>query len=187
MKYEPKKFKDKELLEVFPEAKEIIPLKIKELKIEINKINTRIKNFLDHIYSLGVDSFSIYFAESFAKHFMVSELLEYEKHLKRLQRLRSLLNPNKYKMPFNNFQQKIDCARNYSIQELANSKLDIRKSGKNFISLCPFHNEKTPSFFIFPQSNQFHCFGCGEHGDVIKLTMTLYSVEFKEAVLMLNN
>jgi len=70
---------------------------------------------------------------------------------------------------------------------LARSKLELMQSGGNFISLCPFHNEKTPSFYIYPESNKFYCFGCQAKGDVITLTMALHGIEFKEAVGMLQN
>ena len=49
-------------------------------------------------------------------------------------------------------------------------------------ALCPFHNEKTPSFCISKDNNKFHCFGCGEHGDLIDLIKKLYGMEFLEAV-----
>ncbi|MCX6762583.1 MAG: CHC2 zinc finger domain-containing protein [Candidatus Moranbacteria bacterium] len=63
----------------------------------------------------------------------------------------------------------------------------MRHSGRNFISLCPFHNEKHASFYIYPETNTFHCFGCQENGDVIKLTMHLHGTDFQGAVQMLQN
>lgn len=61
--------------------------------------------------------------------------------------------------------------------------LDIkRKDHTRSWALCPFHTEKTPSFCVFQDSNKYHCFGCGEHGDSISLVKKLYNLEFKEAV-----
>jgi len=54
--------------------------------------------------------------------------------------------------------------------------------GKHFKACCPFHNEKTPSFSINPERGFAYCFGCHEHGDVIKLYEKLEGVDFKEAV-----
>ena len=49
-------------------------------------------------------------------------------------------------------------------------------------ALCPFHQEKTPSFCISKDTNKFHCFGCAEHGSVIDLVRKIYGMEFPEAV-----
>jgi hypothetical protein len=58
----------------------------------------------------------------------------------------------------------------------------LKKSGKGFTGLCPFHNEKSPSFYIDPIKKTYKCFGCQEHGDFIDLIMKLEKVDFKEAV-----
>lgn len=52
-------------------------------------------------------------------------------------------------------------------------------------ALCPFHNERTPSFSVNPQGQYFHCFGCGVGGDVIKFIQLYENVNFKEAVRIL--
>lgn len=49
-------------------------------------------------------------------------------------------------------------------------------------ALCPFHEERTPSFTIYHESNTYHCFGCGENGDNINFVKKLYGVQFKEAI-----
>jgi DNA primase len=58
----------------------------------------------------------------------------------------------------------------------------LTKKGQNFVGLCPFHSEKTPSFYVSPQKKIFHCFGCGENGDVISFVMKLENISFKEVV-----
>lgn len=58
----------------------------------------------------------------------------------------------------------------------------LKKSGKGFSGLCPFHNEKSPSFYIDPEKKVYRCFACQEHGDFIDLIMKLEKVDFKEAV-----
>jgi len=58
----------------------------------------------------------------------------------------------------------------------------LKKRGRNFVGLCPFHEEKTPSFVVSPEKQIFHCFGCGASGDVIKFLMKIDGMDFKEAV-----
>lgn len=187
MKYQSPKYSDKELLETFPEAREMIPLKIKECKLAIQKKESEIQSQLDRIYSLKTDSFSEWFGEEMIKCFAMPVLIDLERNLFRLKRFECLLNPTKKTNNGFDFQEKIETARKYPIRELARSKLDIRQAGENLISLCPFHNEKTPSFYIYPETNRFYCFGCQEKGDVITLVMALYGLDFKESVEMLQN
>src|SRR5579875_2857032 len=58
----------------------------------------------------------------------------------------------------------------------------LRKAGANFVGLCPFHQEKTPSFAVHPTRQIFHCFGCGAGGDVFKFVMLMENVTFPEAL-----
>ena len=58
----------------------------------------------------------------------------------------------------------------------------LKKSGQNFTGLCPFHQEKTPSFAVHPVRQMYHCFGCGAGGDVFKFVMEMEKVSFPDAV-----
>ena len=58
----------------------------------------------------------------------------------------------------------------------------LKKSGQNFMGLCPFHSEKTPSFAVHPVKQIYHCFGCGVGGDVFKFVMEVEKLTFPEAV-----
>ena len=58
----------------------------------------------------------------------------------------------------------------------------LKKSGQNFVGLCPFHQEKTPSFAVHPTKQIYHCFGCGVGGDVFKFVMEMDKIAFPEAV-----
>jgi len=55
----------------------------------------------------------------------------------------------------------------YPIADVVGKVVDLKKKGREFTGCCPFHNEKTPSFFVVPEKEFFHCFGCGAHGDVV--------------------
>ncbi len=60
--------------------------------------------------------------------------------------------------------------------------LTLKKSGARFLGLCPFHGEKTPSFTVHPAQQFFHCFGCGESGDVFSFMMKYYNLDFPSAL-----
>ncbi len=74
---------------------------------------------------------------------------------------------------------------NLDIVEFIKGYLDVKPSGKNYKALCPFHNEKTPSFVISPDRQIWHCFGCGEGGDIFKFLMKYENLEFYEALQVL--
>ena len=63
--------------------------------------------------------------------------------------------------------------------------VDLKKSGSNYLGLCPFHNEKTPSFTVSPTKEIFRCFGCGEGGDVISFIMKKENMSYPEAIRFL--
>ncbi len=68
------------------------------------------------------------------------------------------------------------------IVDLVSGYVGLKKTGKNFVGLCPFHSEKTPSFSVNPDKQIFHCFGCGAGGDVFKFVESQEGLNFPEAV-----
>lgn len=68
------------------------------------------------------------------------------------------------------------------IVEVASSGVSMRQSGSKFKGLCPFHEEKTPSFYVDPEKQLYFCFGCQEGGDIFSLIMKLEGVSFIESV-----
>ena len=71
------------------------------------------------------------------------------------------------------------------IEEVMGSYITLKRTGRDYICLCPFHNEKTPSCHIHPDKEFFHCFGCGAGGDVITFVMKYHNLDYWEAVKML--
>ncbi len=69
------------------------------------------------------------------------------------------------------------------IVEIISRYVNLKKSGKNYRGICPFHTEKTPSFFVNPEKQIFHCFGCGIGGDVFKFIMNIENISFPESVV----
>ncbi len=69
-----------------------------------------------------------------------------------------------------------------NIVDLIGSRLTLKKAGRNFKALCPFHNEKTPSFMVSPERGSWHCFGCGKGGSAIDWVMEYEHVDFVEAL-----
>ncbi len=72
-----------------------------------------------------------------------------------------------------------------NIIEVASAYISLERKGGNYWACCPFHHEKTPSFSLNESDQYYHCFGCGESGDVIKFVQSMENVEFMEAVQML--
>ena len=68
------------------------------------------------------------------------------------------------------------------IETVAGSYLNLIRRGHNYVCLCPFHSEKTPSCTIFTDNQNFYCFGCGAGGDVITFIMRMENLNFREAV-----
>ena len=69
-----------------------------------------------------------------------------------------------------------------SLSEVVSDVIALRRRGRSAVGLCPFHAEKTPSFTVSEDRGFFHCFGCGEHGDVFAFVMKTQSLTFPEAV-----
>ena len=61
----------------------------------------------------------------------------------------------------------------------------LKRSGRNFFGLCPFHKEKTPSFSVSPDKQIFHCFGCGVGGNVIHFVSKIENLDFRETMELL--
>ena len=68
------------------------------------------------------------------------------------------------------------------IDQVISSHVNLKRRGKTLVGLCPFHNEKTPSFTVYPDTRSFYCFGCGAGGDVISFVRRIENLDYIEAV-----
>lgn len=78
-----------------------------------------------------------------------------------------------------------EVSRRTDLAALVGEYLKLERRGKNMVGLCPFHNEKTPSFTVSSEKQLYHCFGCGASGNVYTLVMELEKLTFPEAVRFL--
>ena len=75
-----------------------------------------------------------------------------------------------------------DILTKINIVDLINSRVKLKKAGRDYQACCPFHHEKTPSFTVSDKKQFYHCFGCGAHGNAISFLMEYDKLEFVEAV-----
>ena len=68
------------------------------------------------------------------------------------------------------------------LEQVVGRRVQLKRTGKDLRGLCPFHGEKTPSFYVVPHKKMYNCFGCGKHGDAIRFVMELEGRSFREAV-----
>jgi len=165
-----------ELIKTFPEAKKIIPLKIKEWekrKREIIKEETlpyfekcsRIKDPLKKAFWKEVYG---YLADDFT---------ETIKQLQRLKRLWALINaPEKAKIA----EEHITRAKEVPLEELYNFR-KLRRYGRSGTCCCPLHDDRGPSFHIY-KTNTWYCFGCHKGGDTIDFIQQLHGLSFQDAL-----
>lgn len=165
-------------LKIFPEAKKIIPNKIKEYKEKEEKLTEVIRKKLQIIKEKGLDEFSYWFWREWVKITDGEELLKTDGHIARLKRLLSVA---KGRVPKGRLiERQIQQALAVPIETILNQPL--RKGGKALVGLCPFHPEKHPSFYIYPETNSCWCYGCNQGGNVINFVMLFRGLSFPDAV-----
>ena len=79
----------------------------------------------------------------------------------------------------------LEVKRSVDIQEIVAGYIPLKRAGASYKGLCPFHEEKTPSFIVTPQRQTFKCFGCGKGGDAISFVMAHENVDYPEAIRIL--
>src|SRR5574344_418664 len=75
-----------------------------------------------------------------------------------------------------------DLIARVDLVNLIDSRVRLKKAGKNYSACCPFHNEKTPSFTVSREKQFYHCFGCGAHGNALDFLMNYERLDFVDAI-----
>ncbi|MGE5443665.1 MAG: CHC2 zinc finger domain-containing protein [Ignavibacteriales bacterium] len=69
-----------------------------------------------------------------------------------------------------------------SIDKVIGQYIHLRKSGNKFTGKCPFHDDRSPSFVVYPETSSYYCFGCKKSGDIFRFVMEIEKLSFKDAV-----
>lgn len=176
-----------ELLDVFSDSIEgVCNDKVKELKALRDELVLEIRRLGQEVD--GCDDFKVMLRRECILYFMVKPLEEIEKKIYYFERL-SDKKTEKFKARKGQLTDAdIERARNIPIVDVAETHLgQLRKTSKGYITRCPFHQDNSPSFHIYPESNRYYCFGCNATGDVITFIQKLLNHDFKSAVLYLLN
>ncbi|MDP4011961.1 MAG: CHC2 zinc finger domain-containing protein [Candidatus Roizmanbacteria bacterium] len=81
------------------------------------------------------------------------------------------------------FNEQLEIARGVDLESVVEQYVGLRRSSEyRMVGLCPFHSEKTPSFFVYTDDNHYYCFGCCKYGDVIKFIRLVENLTFKQSV-----
>ena len=176
---------DTSWLEVFPEAKSVIPDKIREWRVVIDQANPLIKKALNIIKEKSAEG-NRWFWRGVLKHTFepVHDVAIARRHIRRLQWMLPRLTPNN-KIRWNDALAKARGSNLVAVAE--NHGIKLKKTGNSYISLCPVHNDHRPSFHIYPSSQKFFCFACQAKGDSISLVQIITGCSFKDAVYKLQN
>ena len=167
---------NQELLEIFPEAKNIISLKINEWLRRKGKLLS--KETIPYLKKVNVlkDEFTrAFWKEAYA--YLAGGLNSCIAHIKRLKRLESLMSSPEGSRRFEDLIRRAKETPLISVYEFQR----LRKTGKAYTACCPIHNDKTPSFHIYPD-NSWYCFGCNRGGDVIDFVRVLENIDFRKAI-----
>ena len=175
-----------EWLEVFPEERYMVPIKIREWKEVRQRIEAltqeKIKFLQTFIFHSDFTPEIIEFYIEWILYLTACEIRKVNKHIVRLKCSLPMTEENN-KAQISH--EVIERARSTPLVYLIAKESQIKRSGKTFTLHCLFHMDKTPSFVVYPESNRFYCYGCNIHGDVIDYAMNRNSIGFREAVLYL--
>lgn len=178
------RFTDTELVAMFGDTLDTMDDTIAELKYQrkllVKEIKRRIEPYAHR------DDADAYFARFCIKHFLIEKLVKIEESLFRIERLRRKKNQSPVRPKKGLTDAEIERARNMPIAQIAELHIGkLRKAGKNYMARCPFHEDNSPSFTLYSDSNKFYCFGCQAKGDVIAFIQRLLQCDFKTAIYSL--
>ncbi len=178
------RFTDRQLLDIFSEIKPELPKFIDAREIEDRNLQIRIGSQITAIYNEYKELGDRIIARETLKTGLGQDMYSNRKQLSRLRRLQNLASGDTGKKGGVS-DQDIKAALDVPIETLFEGRL--RKTGKTLTGLCPFHQEKHSSFYIYPATNSYYCFGCNCGGNSINFTINLNGLNFVSAVKFLTN
>jgi len=166
-----------ELIQAFPEAEEILPTKVQEWLLEKEHLIEEVRDKIRQ-YKNTNDYWLVRYTIS---EFIIPKIKQADRHIARL---KILMKAYKGKLPKDIItDEDVRQAKQYDIKWLYEEKGGkLKRIGRNYIGLCPFHEEKHPSFQIYTNSNSFYCFGCNRGGDAITFVQKIFALSFIGAV-----
>lgn len=174
---------ERELAKVFPEAKQAVVENIAHYKSKSERLKVLALKKLDRTSRI-TDGNVRWVLKALVLEMEGKGILEAKSHIARLNRiLCDFVGTKRVSKGFS--ESDIERIKETPIETVIGIKL--QKSGDKLIGLCPLHQEKTPSLYVYTKTNTFHCFGCGAGGDVIRLIEMLYGCSFVEAINKLQN
>jgi hypothetical protein len=160
----------------------IVEPKIRELDEEIMKSKDHIETLIRQISKLTSDEQIL--CNSILKNTLIKDLVELENQRSRLLRYKRLPSPQRNKKTG---RLDVESAVSHPVLFIAEHDTRLRRSGKTFTGRCPLHDDRSPSFYIYPETNSFYCFGCNQGGNTIDYVMQKEGLDFKRAVKFINN
>jgi len=168
------RFSETQWLDIFPEAREILPEKVREWETEKQRLIGIVKKYLRE--RTHENYWYVWVAVQVA---VIPRIEDAANHIARLQRQIRHVSARR-SIIGHITETDIQRARDIPIASLIPS--NIRRSGKTFTTNCPLHEDRSPSFVIYTETNSCWCFGCQQGGDCIALTRLLHGLSFIEAV-----
>ena len=170
---------DKLLMETFPEAREAIFQKLDEYSKIKKMLVCSIKDKLRIINKKSKPE-NQWFWKMVVMTFDGDELTKIEKYIARLNRQ---LSVGENRLPNNSItDEQIKRASNAPIDRVVAQYVKLKQFGNTFSGLCPFHKEKHASFYVYPKTNSWYCFGCQKSGDPINFVQEINGLTFRQAV-----
>lgn len=169
---------DKELLDAFPDIKESLPGEIAGQERDLKYLKHQLAWRLHRLEEAHLPEFDYWFTKESIMQQLGGEIKKLEKNIATNKRLLMISEGKKIEGWIG--EDEIRQAQQIPIESLLG--IEFKKCGKMLKALCPLHNEKTPSFYIYPETNTCWCFGCQQGGDSIKFVMLLHGFNFKQAV-----
>ncbi len=175
---------EQQLYEIFlAQDQSLVENKIQELKEGKLTLERNIKEKIKDVVKSFSNEVEKHISKLVIEHTLITELIEVEKQLFKFKYYQSLKDQKS--SFYDNKSLDIGTAKRFPIEQIVRHYVKLKKSGRKFVGLCPFHEENTPSFYLYPASNSFHCFGCQKNGDVITFISLIQRLSFPEAVRFL--